>query len=209
MFSNYNVSTFTCGEKQLRNPMVRVVNCVVEALNKYNVLPRFIIVLLDWDLVRFINYSDKGISKMLGMCVEWLVAELQNAVSIKKEDMRSKRPGSVVSLEPKFIWVKMIDRPGKHLAKYMENREKFNGVLEETLFKTKQMYIMDIDRKSLDRSSFDIGGSLSTRGKGNFWGQFDRTLKKFDKQEITLRPMPVCSNPGVKDNPTETRKSEK
>ena len=194
VFSNYNVSTFTSAEKLLRNPMTRMLNCFIEALNKYHVLPRFIIIIPDWDIVKFIDYSRYGISKMLGMCLEWLVGEFEKALSIKKEDMRQVRPGSVVSLEPKFIWVKMIERGGKskNLDRFMEVGEKYNAVLEQTLYKTRNMYVMGIERKSIDNSCFELCSNLNSRGKACYWAEFDRIVRKFDKQEITLKPLPVC-----------------
>ena len=173
---------------------VRILNCFIESLNKYHTIPRFVIIFPDWDIVRYLNYEAFGISHIIGKCVEWLVEEFSKAISIKKEDMRSVRPGSVTTLEPKFIWVKMIERPGHAASKHMLNREKFNAVLEQTLHGTKSMYIMGIERKTIDKSCFDMSSGLNSRGKCAYWAEFDRMLRKFDKQELSLRPEPIISN---------------
>ena len=143
------------------------------------------------------DFTDFGISKILGMCLEWLVEEVEKAITIKKEDMRAVRQGAVTTLEPKVIWVKAIDRPGTglKLEDIREVNRKFNAILEETLYKTRNMYFMGIERQTIDRSCFDISGNLNNRGKINFWSEFDRQIKKFDKQELTLKPVPIITNP--------------
>ena len=107
--------------------------------------------------------------------------------------MRARRPGSVTTLEPKIIWVKMIDRPGANASKHMKVLDKFNAVLEEALHKTKSMYIMSMDHKIIDKSCFDLSSGLNSKGKCAFWGEFDCLLRKFDKQEISLRPQAVVT----------------
>ena len=127
----------------------------MQAINKYHILPRFVVVMTDWDVLKSINFFQYGISKIIGMCLEWIMREMDHAVKVKKEDLRMKKPGAVTSLEPKFIWIKMIDQPST--GKIMGQRLKFNAVLEETLFNTRSMYIMKIDGEQvLDDSCFDL-----------------------------------------------------
>ena len=143
VFSNYNVSTFTTNDKQVKNRTVKIVNGLIEAFNKYHTMPRFIIIVPDWDILKYINFYEFRASKFIGTMVDWLIKEVSSAVDEKKADMKRSRPGSVVSLEPKLIMVKMIDRPGT--SDVLKSREKYNAVLEEALFQTKKMYIMDIN----------------------------------------------------------------
>ena len=130
---------------------------------------------------------------MIDILVEWLVNEFDKAIKIKREDMRDKRPGSITSFEPKVIWVKMITRPGAPSLNLAG--EKFNVILEETLHKTRNMFVMEIDQSGFsNEASFEKNnGNLNFRGKAQYWNEFDKLLKRFDKQEITLKPKPIVS----------------
>ena len=75
LFSYYNVSTFSSSDKEIRNPMVRMLNNIIESLNKYHVIPRFVVLIPDWDLVRFLNFREFGINHIIGVCVKWWVEE--------------------------------------------------------------------------------------------------------------------------------------
>ena len=171
--------------------MIRITNCLIEALNKYHVLPRFLIIFPDLEIIKFVNYEKYGISKILAMLTEWWVSQIENAVDTKKEDMRSKRSGAVTSLEPKLIWLKMLMRPKRFNAVIDDQTDKFNAILDETLYNTRKMYIGSID---LEEHCFDQLGNLNSRGKVKYWETFDKLIKKFDKQEISLKPTPVISN---------------
>ena len=189
IFNNYNVSTFTSSDKKgSRNPMVKIVNGFIDAINKYQCMPRYLIFVIDWDFVKFIDFYEYGVSKMIGTMLEWLIENLNNEITWKKNNMKEKRPGAVTSLEPKIIFVKMIDRPGS--SEILRAREKFNAVLEETLFKTKKMYIMDIEciEGKLDRKYFDVNTSLNHEGRLKYWSLFDELLHSFDLQAIKLKP---------------------
>ena len=155
-------------------------------------MPRYVVLFPDWDLLKFVDHKGSGISKILGDLIYWWVNQIEKTITAKKEDLHDKRPGAVTSLEPKVIWVKMIERPAQAAGWIVEQQEKFNAILDETLFNTKKMYIMEI--KDLDSGCFDNIANLNGRGKIRYWSNFDKQLKQYDKQEISLKPTPVISN---------------
>ena len=193
IFSNYNVSTFTANDRSVRSIFARILNCLIDSLNKYHLLPRFIVMIPEWDILKHLNYYEFGISKMIGAGIEWLIDEISNLITDKKEQMRLVRPGAVTSLEPKVIWLKIISRP--YNPKIMLQREKFNAILEETLFKTKKMYIMDVQEEAnlSFTHDFELNGELNKYGKAKFWKEFDRQLGKLDRQQIRLKPQAIIS----------------
>ena len=191
LFAHYNVSTFVSAEKLAMSPLSRMINCVIDSFNKYNSIPCFLVFLPDGDIVKYVNYAGPGSSKIIGAAIEWFTDELLKVIKEKKEAMRIRRPGSVTCLEPKVIFVKMIDRLFSS-EEFVSQREKYNAILEETLYKTKRMYIMDVE-EGLDKSCFEVNQNLNRRGKTGFWLQFDDQLKKFDAQETSLKPQPVIS----------------
>ena len=123
---------FVTAEKLAASPVVKMINCIIDPLNKYNTMPRFLVIIPDADIVKYVNYTGSGRSRILGAAIEWFTDELLELIKEKKDAMRLTRPGSVTPLEPKIIFVKMIDRPDCK-EEYASQREKFN-VIRPILF---------------------------------------------------------------------------
>ena len=92
LFDHYNVDRFTPGQIQrmCTSPMARILNCLIEPINNLHMLLRFIVIIPDWDIVKVINYQDYGVSRIIGACIEWLVREVDRAVTAKKEVLKKK-----------------------------------------------------------------------------------------------------------------------
>ena len=71
-------------------------------------------------------------------------------------------------------------------------RLKFNDIMEETLVRRKDSFIMSI-HDAFGSELFDCAGYLTNAGKIQFWREVDRQLELFDHQEIDLTPTPVVS----------------
>ena len=159
-------------------------------MNAYAQLPRIILVIMDWDIVRYLNYFDYGVSKDLGKLIKHLVREIEKLIQICREDLATKKKGSVISTEPKVIYVKMLQRPQP--SQFMLVRNKFNAILEETLSRYHYCYIMDID-KALSTIAFGQGNQLTNDGAVAFWHELNQQIGAFDRQDISLKPSPVVS----------------
>ena len=208
MFSQYNVNAFTSGPiaRAINNPMVKIVNCFIEALNRFHTLPRFIVVVPDQDIIKAIDFYNFSISKIIQRSLEWMVRQFDRIIVDRKEKLLQVRPGAVVSLEPKIIWVKMLDRPGA--SRVMSLRAKFNAILEETLFKARFSYIMKIQ---LEASHFDRNNFLYPTGITAYWREFDGNMKKFNQQQIEnfLKPEPVISMPKKRESNQDKQKNNR
>ena len=176
------------------NPLVSIVNCFAEALNRFHLLPRFVVIIPDQDIIRAINYFDYRISKIIQRCIEWMVKELDRFIAARKDELTKKQPGAVVNLEPKVIWLKMLDRPGT--SRIMSIREKFNAILEETLFKYHQTYIAEM---KLEGMHFDPNNNLFPTGQVCYWRELDSILKAFDCQYVSLKPDPKITMANAKE----------
>ena len=133
--------------------------------HKYKQAPfllRFIIVIPDWDLVKHIGHYKFGISLITGKILHWLISEMNKVVEIRCDDLIRSKEGSAVASEPKFVWVKMINRVGCH-DRALSVRHKFNTILEDTLTEFKNHYIMDISRK-MNEASFFINEVVNQDG---------------------------------------------
>ena len=135
MYDFYNLSCFTPNPQSLTsNVMVRLVNCYIKALNDSNKLPRIVLIIPDGDLLNYLYQQNKefGISDISFDILSWITKQMVRATDAKKDDLKRKKPGSVIPTEPKFIWVKMLNRVNGR-SDFLALRSKFNDVLEKVL----------------------------------------------------------------------------
>ena len=109
------------------------------------------------------------------------------------------RRGSLLPNEPKLIWVKILMCP-----RFSEDQislcKKFNAILEETIHKKKANNILD-PNDAVNCNHFDLSDKLTPTGKSVYWKDIDEQLRKFDDQEIDLKPRAVVS--GFPDHPSK------
>ena len=185
LFDYYNVVGKAMTDSfSTRNGLARIINPLVDALNSAVRLPRFVIVIPDWDILRDMKLMRFGVSYMSGCSLNWLCQQMDTLFTARKQDLFDKRRGSVLDYEPLFVWVQIIQRPGR--CDEMKVRGKFNIALNNTLLYYKNHYIVDI---KVDQSLFDRGNNLLPQGKIQFWRMLDAKLKAFDEHKVDLRPV--------------------
>ena len=136
-FSFYNVHCFTSNPASTTTTAsvpARLVNCLIKALNKNNYLPCFVIVIPDWDLLKFFNHTSFRITEITSTVTRWMMTKMQRAIDTKRDAFVKVKTGSVSPREPKIIWVKMIKRL-RGYSKILAVRNKFNHAIEKLLAK--------------------------------------------------------------------------
>ena len=147
MYNNYNVaglvSTF---HSNTRSFLARVLNNLVADMNdkQYNYhLPRYVLIVLDKDLVQNIGTYDFGVSRIIEDMVKWLLININLVIEVRKEDVIKKRARALSSsLEPHLIWVQMVKRPVIQGNPTYALVRKFNTILEETIAGDRRSYIL-------------------------------------------------------------------
>ena len=190
LFRHYNVSGHHPTSAAVHNVITRFLNTFVEALNEHNLLPKFIIIVPDKDLLTGQN-SKTEVSIMIGVILHHLIKQMDIYIEHRKADLLEKCPGEVIDDEyPKLIWVHMMKRP-KNLSPEFNHifalRGKFNAILEERLMdgKAENHYIMSTE---VYLNEFNFTGGLSAAGITHFWEEINKGMKRFDKDQITLKP---------------------
>ena len=193
MYCNYSIDAFkpTNITAMSSSPLARILNGLVDAINTHHILPRLIVFVPDWDLLKAIKYYDFGVSRIIGTCVEWLIREIDRITTTRKLDLSRKRAGSVVPSEPKIVWIAMIVRSAP--SRILALRRKFNAILEETLSESRGMYFANI-QKYVQHMHFDRNNFLNPQGLSAYWRAVDRILEDFDKHKKKLIPKPVLSD---------------
>ena len=96
LYDYYNIAFFSenplsCNTNVLSN----LLNSVIHGLNtkinpeQGNVqLPRFIVMIPEDDILKFINYFAYGISTLIGKCLNWLVTQVDCVIESRKDQLR-------------------------------------------------------------------------------------------------------------------------
>ena len=202
----FNVKCYSSNPlTKVKEAPARLVNSLIHALHDYEGksstkedrapdnlmyaphLLRFIIVIPDWDLIKHIGHYKFGISAISEQVIKWTVTNLNRAIETRRDDLTRVKPGAATSSEPKFVWVKVINRIGCH-DKALSVRTKFNRILEGVLDQHRNHYIMDISQ-SLSNVNYFHSNTLNRVGAIRFWVELDAMIKKYELDGISLQPL--------------------
>ena len=189
----YNVLGYYQAAHSMLDGLSRIVNALVEGLNKRLRLPKFIIVILDMDILKLIKKpgnrnSNVDIFHYVKACLVWIIKQVSTLLQRKRIDLFDKKPGSLAKDPPKVVWVKMLRRPDDvNFNEVIAMRSKFNKALEESLYESSYTdhFVLTINAEPAD---FTPMGTLNGIGKIAYWKEIDACMRKFDRGEINLRP---------------------
>ena len=187
IYEEYNVRCFTANPlSEVKQVPERLVNCLIKALNENNKLPRIVVVIPDWDLVRYMQIF-YGIESAAQKIISWIADNMIKSVKAKEDELYRKKPGAVVYGKPKFIWVKMINRFNGEFDRHLTVRSKYNRGLELAMMEKRNHYIIDPNEGLNDPAYFTQLNDLNGDGRIKFWKILDNNLKDFDYQRKSLK----------------------
>ena len=109
IYQQYNVKPYYHGPLASNKDVpARIVNALVDALEDNILLPRFIIIVLQDEILNHINYYKAGLRVMIGGNINWIANNICRAIDFRKKDIIRLRPGAVTPDEPKIIWTKFV-----------------------------------------------------------------------------------------------------
>ena len=155
------------------NILNRLRNSFIEAINAQGRLPRFVVIILDDDILEFINYEDQGVSTLMGNCVEWLVNQFNDLIKLAKESTPSK---AVKDGFPQLYWV-----APPHHRNFTNNstRTKFINVMESTFKLHKDSRIIKM-KEVWDYNNTELinsNGQFTNNGWDTYWISVDAAIK--------------------------------
>ena len=155
----------------------RINNAIVEEFNKTAILPKFIVMILDSEIIEMAEVYDCGMHKIMFDCLEWLRSSVIQNIMTRKDDLKSKRKGSIGSEdEPKLIWVEAVPRPKNSAKKEIYLLVgKFNEILQELINSAANELIFTLKTVN-ELNCFDACGRLMPIGKERFWKELDYQL---------------------------------
>ena len=166
-----------------RNIVSRLVNMFVQAINKLKKFPRYVIIVLDDDLIHDVMQGF-GISTMLGEWIHYLAKSFQEIVIQRKKAL----PLKAFKVDfPMFYWA-----AAPHHCNFLNGpqRAKFNNCLESVMKLYTNMRVLkmkEIWQYDNHHYIFQGSGAFSSYGLGKYWASIDAAVKyNVDKHEHFL-----------------------
>ena len=119
---NYDVFGFHTNQYMSNNPSMvsRIINQLEKAITEQVLLPKWLVIVLDDDLIKSVKYDKYGISDAYGRIINHIMVEHGRHIKSQKDYLpkKSKRPGI-----PGVIWIEAPNHMNFHNN---DMREKFN-----------------------------------------------------------------------------------
>ena len=188
---NYEVSAHFNNNHHDKNILSRIRNSLVTAFNKSDKLPKILAIILDNDLLRFIGYTEGGVSMETGLLLEWIAREINRVILARLDQLpiKCKRPG-----EPHVIWF------GLPLCKAFNDndvRKKFNKCLEALIPLYSNMSIIQVRKgwDATDETTYS-NSTYSAGGLSRYWRGIDAGIQFWDlknKGQLIQKSMRLIS----------------
>ena len=172
----YNVLPFSRDTPDVQ-VVTRVVNSMIEVINRTKRLPRFLIVMLDKDLISEIDIFSKYAIKTLKENVNWLAKQIGIYLRRKRIDILTKKPGATFVEDSTVIFIRMMRRPDLNLRRGSTKdeifalRAKFNDTLNEAAARN-GFHILTVTACN-SYAHYNCIGDLSPIGKTELWQEID------------------------------------
>ena len=167
-----------------RNVISRVRNNLVEAINLQTILPKYLIIVLENDLIKAANHYTDGFTDIMNSWISWLANKFHRIISAHKEKLPTKARKFKY---PHIFWI-----PAVHHMSYSKSTNHYRQCMntcihdETTRFREFTMLMLH----SWDPRDFSLinkDGNMTHRGKAQFWDAVDSMVQKFDQDQLNVQ----------------------
>ena len=156
------------------NLLARIQNAFAAALSseKKGKLPNYVLLVLDDDLISFLDFEHEGVVTQLGSWIEWLTKELNDLVKQRIDQLPIKCKKEVF-----FYWVQAPVHSS--FSKVKNNlRVKFNLSLESVIHTVSNMRVVKLKEKWNPKDgSLVVNDRITEPGLTAYWNAIDATFK--------------------------------
>ena len=211
IYEFYSVSAWYMNPlSEVRPTIARLQNALTEALNQNIYLPKYIIIIPEKDIVESAFKSDSCSNREIEDQANWLIGQVSKLLMARREDLKSKKPGSVTADLTRVIWVNMLARPeynNPYLNTLFDLRQTYNGKMKKLLEVEKYMHIIEVPNME-EYKYFNKQGELTTLGKEEFWLNFNAELKALDATPKENLKLDIKKNKKKEDEIKPTKKEQ-
>ena len=188
LYRYYDIySYFQCKAIMAANGgLLRIVNALIEAVNKRPRLLRMIIIFPDKDILDALGreFADDNTYDAVQHLVSWLVNFVDRTITARKEDMYQLRPGMINPSETKVIWIQMVHRNPE--VPNSQKKAAFNNILEAAIQPKRHNYMINLD-ESVNKFSYGRYKNLDAATVIDIWANINHQIEEFDKQKRSLK----------------------
>ena len=179
-FKVRQLTTDAFGSNQ-HNMLINMRNLLLNGMRQCSQLPRLITVVLEDDLIAFLNYNGRGETRMYAKAVDWLMKEFERLIAEFKQFLPSMCKRDNI---PHILWI----QPSRNINYYNdESRYKLGKQLLEHANKYKNQSALELVQvwEFNNRSLYLTEQRRHTlQGKHLFWKAVDRTIRFCDGNRI-------------------------
>ena len=162
----------------------RIQHTVVNAINKSKKLLKFVVMVLDDDLLTYLNYYRNGLISLLGPWIEWLMQDITTFFTERKQKLpeNTQRPN-----EPFIYWTIAPTHSG-FVIKKNDLRQKLNLCLQMTCRQFEMIRVVKFkDIWQYDDTSSVEANKITEEGMSKYWRALDATVRfNIAKREVYL-----------------------
>ena len=203
-FHPYCNSKFTSSNT---NMLARIQNTVATALNiNKNKMgfPKYIIFVLDDDLITYLNFNREGATTLFGIWIEWLVLELNKLVQSRKDQLAKK------FYKDDYLFFYWVHAPTHSFFSKDRNnlRIKFNLSLESVIKAQPNMRVIKLkDHWNSKDSTLVVNDHITEMGMSAYWAAIDATFQfNESKRELFLaKKLSIPKGPATSDGKTHCK----
>ena len=184
----FEVSVY-CNSRFISNELniiIRMKTALLTAIEKKIKLPKYVVIVLENDVVEYARYNGSGISGILGRYTEGLTAAIQKIIQAQKEQLplKAKREGY-----PVIYWVNAV-----HHKSFANSslRTKFNHCLEAAVNMYDSMRVIKIKEIwSYDDLALVNNNEMTPTGLSAYWKAVDALIRfNVKRNEKAFMKMP-------------------
>ena len=168
----YN-SRFSSSQENMLARLQNSLAMEINAAKRTGWLPKYILVVLDDDLISYLDFKKEGTATLLGTWVEWLANQYDDLVNQRLKQV----PKKAKKVVPFFYWV---TAPTHQYFSSVTNRSriKFNLSLESVIRTKENMRVIRIkDGWDTKDSKLVINDRISEQGLTTYWCAIDASVK--------------------------------
>ena len=155
------------------NAVSRIINSFIAAVNSKTYLPMYIVIVLDDDLIEYLQYKKYGVSSMYRSWIEHIAKEITNVIDQRKQDLP---PAALLDDAPQIYWVEPVNHVNFD-ADNKQMREKFGACLDSVSKIFSNMRCLKI-RNPWDKNDANlvINNRITKNGLSVYWKTIDASF---------------------------------
>ena len=172
MKTNFEIEVFGSNRfnDSNQNVLSRLQIAMAKTVNDNHILPEFIVIVLENDLIEYLGYKDAGVASMYGPWLEWLCEQVSLLITKKFDKLPTKNK---FDDPPQVYWCGAVTHHD-FSDQEKEVRNKFNKCLETNVKKYESMRMIRFKEKWNHEEPFLVSNdAVSITGQLIYWQSVD------------------------------------